>query len=495
MTIKHFLVVLILLNITIVSAQITKPMKAVKQPAAIGISKPLPMLPKAPIGNTCGIEWVEVTGGTFDMGCTNDQGNYCQNAAKPVHQVTLSDFRISRKEITNSQYAKFLNVNQVASNGFYNDITFGQVKYIDISSPNCMIYFDNATGFFKVENGLGNFPVIEVSWYGANAYASWKCGRLPTEAEWEHAARGGSLSQNFKYSGSNSINDVSWYVSNSNTAGQSNFNSVHTHSVGGKTSNELGIYDMSGNVMEWCSDWYGSYASNSQVDPTGPTTSSKENHKVLRGGNWFSNDVQKVFTQVSSRFGAAQDHTGKGIGFRVAYSIPVDCPDLVINGKTYQTVVIGKQCWMAENLNEINHTLGNSWCFNNDTNMCNTNGRLYEWDAAMEIANSINGWHLPSNQDWTTLFNVYGGHGNAGNHLRMNGTSGFNAELDGYRHSSSGSFSDLNSNSYFWSSTQAAASIINPTLIPYAYDVGWSPNVQGFNTSKHWGFSVRLVKD
>jgi uncharacterized protein (TIGR02145 family) len=251
---------------------------------------------------------------------------------------------------------------------------------------------------------------------------------------------------------------------------------------------------MSGNVMEWCSDWYGDYSAANQLDPTGPASSTKNNHKVLRGGNWFSNDQQKVFTQVSSRFGGAQDHTGKGIGFRVAYSIPVDCPDLVINGTTYKTVVIGKQCWMAENLNETTHNVGQSWCYANDPNICATNGRLYNWEAAMDIANSVSGWHLPDNQDWTQLFSNFGGHGSAGSHLRNNGSSGFNALLDGYKHTS-GSYSKFNLNSYFWTSSLGAASIINATQIPYAYDIGWSNNVQGFNTSKDWGFSVRLVKD
>ncbi|MCV6630048.1 MAG: SUMF1/EgtB/PvdO family nonheme iron enzyme [Flavobacteriaceae bacterium] len=456
--------------------------------------KPFPMLPKAPIGNTCGIEWVEVVGGTFQMGCTNDQGNYCLQAAKPVHSVTLSDFRISRKEITNQQYAKFLNVTQVAANGLHNDASYGQVQYIDMASPNCMIYFDSSSGFFKVENGLQHYPVIEVSWYGANAYAKWKCGRLPTEAEWEYAARGGSLSQQYAYAGSNNIQEVSWYVANSNSGGQSNFNNVYTHAVGQKASNELGIYDMSGNVMEWCADWYGAYSNISQIDPTGPSVSSKNNHKVLRGGNWFSNDTQKVFTQVSSRFGAAQEHTGKGIGFRVAFGVPVDCPDLVVGGKTYKTVVIGKQCWMAENLNVSNHHLGSSWCFDNNVNNCNTNGRLYTWNAAMDVSNQIPGWHLPTNADWAQLCNELGGFGAAATALRINGSSGFDALLDGYRHTT-GSFSDFGSNSYFWSATQAAASIINPTQIPFAYDIGWSANVQGFNTDANWGFSVRLVKD
>ncbi|MGM9868691.1 MAG: formylglycine-generating enzyme family protein [Sodaliphilus sp.] len=98
--------------------------------------------------------------------------------------------------------------------------------------------------------------------------------RLPTEAEWEYAARGGNKSQGYKYSGSNTINDVACYSDNSNTT---------AHPVATKAPNELGIYDMSGNVYEWCSDWYGSYSSSAQTNPTGPTSGYG---RVYRGGGW-----------------------------------------------------------------------------------------------------------------------------------------------------------------------------------------------------------------
>ena len=100
--------------------------------------------------------------------------------------------------------------------------------------------------------------------------------RLPAEAEWEYAARGGKKSRHYKYSGSNNIFDVAWHDGNWGSS---------THAVGTKTANELGIYDMSGNVFEWCSDWYGGYSAGAQTNPQGPSSGSD---RVLRGGCWYS---------------------------------------------------------------------------------------------------------------------------------------------------------------------------------------------------------------
>ena len=131
--------------------------------------------------------------------------------------------------------------------------------------------------------GVGsNYPMYDVSWEDCQAFITklnaltGKNFRLPTEAEWEFAARGGNNSRGYKYSGSNTLSNVAWYDDNSRNK---------THPVAIKAPNELGIYDMSGNVWEWCNDWYGSYTSASQTNPTGPISGS---HRVFRGGSWVN---------------------------------------------------------------------------------------------------------------------------------------------------------------------------------------------------------------
>ncbi|MBQ9077932.1 MAG: SUMF1/EgtB/PvdO family nonheme iron enzyme, partial [Muribaculaceae bacterium] len=131
--------------------------------------------------------------------------------------------------------------------------------------------------------------------------------RLPTEAEWEYAARGGSKSRGYKYSGSNTLDDVAWYLDN---AGSTTDN-YGSHPVGTKQPNELGIYDMSGNVHEWCSDRYGSYSSESQTDPTGPSTGSR---RVFRGGNWH---YPALHCRVWIRSNYDPDRRSDIIGFRL----------------------------------------------------------------------------------------------------------------------------------------------------------------------------------
>ena len=162
--------------------------------------------------------------------------------------------------------------------------------------------------------GVGdNYPMYDVSWNDCQTFINklnqllagqlgGKRFALPTEAQWEYAARGGKKSRGYKYSGSNTLDNVAWYTSTTNDRG--------TKPVGTKTPNELGLYDMSGNVFEWCQDWYGSYSDSAQTNPTGPATGS---YRVLRGGRW---NINARFCSVSNRGRSTPDARGSFLGFR-----------------------------------------------------------------------------------------------------------------------------------------------------------------------------------
>ena len=216
-------------------------------------------------------DMVKVSGGTFIMGATSEQGSDAASNEKPTHQVTLSDYYIGKYEVTQEQW-----------------------KAVMGSNPS---HFKGA-----------NKPVEQVSWSDCQEFVerlnklTGLRFRLPTEAEWEYAARGGNKSKGYKYSGSNTIGDVAWYNGNSSSM---------THPVGAKSPNELGIYDMSGNVWEWCSDWYGIYSSLSQSNPTGPSLGSS---RVLRGGSW---DYNASSCRVSYRYSSFPDYRYGNLGFRL----------------------------------------------------------------------------------------------------------------------------------------------------------------------------------
>lgn len=244
-----------------------------------------------------------IQGGTFLMG-SEDELDY---AASPVHSVTVSSFYMDATEVTHAQYAYFLNVNPEG-----NKEEGGETWYDSEGSLSRIKEIDNT---FVVEPGYENHPVTYVSWYGAGAYAAWlstytgESYRLPTEAEWEYAAGGGlqerdSLgNRQYRYAGSDDMYAVGWYRDNANS---------DTHPVGDKDDNGLGLYDMSGNVFEWCSDWYGAYPPGAQTDPAGPVEGS---YRVPRGGSWNS---VAVSCRVAPRSYDGPSYRLNYLGFRLA---------------------------------------------------------------------------------------------------------------------------------------------------------------------------------
>ncbi len=223
--------------------------------------------------NINGVEFtmILVRGGTFTMGGTSSDP-YIYSDEFPTHQVTLSTFAIGQTEVTQALWEMVMGSNPSNHSGT-------------------------------------NLPVEMVSWNDCQEFITklnqmtGKNFRLPTEAEWEYAARGGNKSQGYKYSGSNNVDEVAWYFSNSGNASQP---------VGTKSPNELGIYDMSGNVYEWCSDWYGAYNADAQTNPTGPAIGTERN---FRGGNYQEDYITQ---HVSFRNSGAVTTKRLTIGLRLA---------------------------------------------------------------------------------------------------------------------------------------------------------------------------------
>ena len=227
-----------------------------------------------PVKNGISIEMVKVEAGSFMMGAPPEIENSCKEE-KMVHRVTLTnDYYLGKYEVTQALW-----------------------KTVMGSNPS----------EFKGDK----LPVEQVSWNACQDFIlklnsmTGKHFRLPTEAEWEYAARGGRKSRNYQYSGSDSIDNVAWFEGNS---------SDDTHIVGTKFPNELGIFDMSGNVYEWCQDWYGDYSSSSQTNPTGAVSGTE---RVFRGGSWSSGTK---FCRVFCRGFLPPGGYGVVLGLRLALS-------------------------------------------------------------------------------------------------------------------------------------------------------------------------------
>jgi formylglycine-generating enzyme required for sulfatase activity len=231
------------------------------------------------------IEMVRVEGGTFTMGCTPDQNNICQNDEKPAHSVTLNSFYIGKYPITRAQWKAVMKGHSLENQGIItsdDQLPIETVSWLDID-----------TAFLPRLNAL-----------------TGKSYRLPREAEWEYAARGckgdgnggTATCENLMYSGSNNLNEVGWYEG-----------SV-MRPVGQKKPNGLGIYDMSGNVWEWCRDWHSAtyYATSPASNPENTTAAT---NRVFRGGSWR---FAATFSRVACRFPNTPNTRLDQVGFRVA---------------------------------------------------------------------------------------------------------------------------------------------------------------------------------
>ena len=248
---------------------------------------------------------VLIPAGEFRMGSNSSDA---RDNEKPVHSVYVDAFYMDKYEVTNAQYAAFLN-----AKGKHVDA--GQI-WLDIGDGDEKIEY--VSGKYRAKAGYENHPVVEVSWYGAMAYAAWKGKRLPTEAEWEKAARGGLAG--LKYPWGNTIDSTKANYSN---------HIKDTTAVGKYTANGYGLFDMAGNVWEWCLDEYNAnfYSVSPARNPLSGANSVEwlinnykgvKSSRILRGGSWY-NAVQYV--RVAYRNSNAPATTGTGSGFRCARAV------------------------------------------------------------------------------------------------------------------------------------------------------------------------------
>jgi formylglycine-generating enzyme len=246
------------------------------------------------IPNTGGvtIQFAKVNAGTFNMGSPESESARASDETQ--HEVIIpKPYMIGTYEVTQQQWEAVMGSNPSAFKGA--GLPVEQVSWNDA------VKFCNA-----LSNFVGRDPAYTINGTNVSCDFTKNGFRLPTEAEWEYAARGGGLDNYKVYSGSNNFSEVGW---NGDSSGS-------THVVGQKAPNALGIYDMSGNVWEWCWDWYGNYPVSNGIDPTGPRAGSS---RVIRGGGWYygSRGCRSALRRSFSPAGS--DYT---LGFRLAVSLP-----------------------------------------------------------------------------------------------------------------------------------------------------------------------------
>ena len=278
--------------------------------AYFSTNKGCPVTPPEPVMPS---GMVLVRGGTFQMGSTEGTDE------QPVHSVTVSDFYMGKYEVTNAEFVKFLNAK--------GNQTEGDKTWIDLDGKwedeKCRIFQSGSS--FKVESGYENYPVLYVSWYGATAYCQWLGSqyRLPTEAEWEYAAGNGSRHTKYSWGNGDPSGKKGGNVSDKTAKAKFSYFSafenytdgyIYTAPVGEFDANDFGLFDMSGNVWEWCSDWYDAeyYKNSPSKDPKGPTSAKEV--RVLRGGSW---DAYPEYCRVANRNRNNPYYRYYNIGFRV----------------------------------------------------------------------------------------------------------------------------------------------------------------------------------
>ena len=275
--------------------------------------------------NGVSFKMIRVQGGTFSMGATSEQGSDAFDDEKPVHQVSLSSYYLCETEVTQELWVAVMGSNPSmfkpkevsAARGSYDDFVANANRLNAKRAGTVRIPSRQEWDAAMVtRSGSMKRPVEQVSWVDCQEFVrrlnqlTGRTFRLPTEAEWEFAARGGTRSRGYKYSGGNDIGEVAWYQKNA-YKGESHPD-YGTHDVKTKRANELGFYDMSGNVCEWCQDWSSDYSSSSQTNPKGPGSGSG---RVFRGGSW-TDDAGSC--RVSDRNGSSPSARYRDVGFRLA---------------------------------------------------------------------------------------------------------------------------------------------------------------------------------
>jgi formylglycine-generating enzyme required for sulfatase activity len=261
--------------------------------------------------NPLNIETALIPAGTFTMGSPTSEPQ--RGGDEVQHQVTLSAYRMSKYETSNGQFAAFLNAKSIGSNGLY---ALG-------AYPTQVLIYANATygltwtgSQWQPVAGKENFPIVNVTWYGATEFATYAGGRLPTEAEWEYACRGNTTSA---FSTGACLNNTQAnYRFDAPLTGCSDTSTANptqqTQAINSYSPNAFGLYNMHGNVWEWCADWYGTYSTTAQTNPTGASTGTT---RVFRGGSWNS------FAQScrsAARTGNGPYNDGNNRGFRLSFA-------------------------------------------------------------------------------------------------------------------------------------------------------------------------------